>query len=50
MSTRHMVTMKEVAEEAGVSKAAVSAALGGNYKTVQVSDSTRARIVDIAVA
>jgi LacI family transcriptional regulator len=43
------VTIKDVAREAGVSVATVSAALGGNsYKTIHISEATRARVLDVA--
>jgi LacI family transcriptional regulator len=40
--------MKDIAERVGVSLMTVSAALGGNYPTINVSQSTRQRIVDAA--
>lgn len=46
--SRH-VTIKDVAREAGVSVATVSAALGGNhYKTIHISDATRSRVLAVA--
>lgn len=44
-----MVTIKDVAERAGVSTAVVSAALGGNSRTVRMSEATRQR-VELAIA
>lgn len=45
---KRATTMQEVAEQAGVSKACVSAVLGGNTRHVRVSESTRKRIEDTA--
>jgi len=44
-----MASLDEVAQEAGVSKAAASAALGARPSTTRMSDKTRARIQDTAV-
>src|SRR5579871_1139901 len=48
MGRRRKITMKDVAERAGVSVMTVSATLGGNYPTVYVSDATRARVREVA--
>lgn len=48
MERRQPTTLKEVAERAGVSKMAASAALSGNMVHVRVSEATRARIVEVA--
>jgi DNA-binding LacI/PurR family transcriptional regulator len=42
------ITLKDVAERAGVSKMAVSAVLRGNSGTVRVSEATRVRIIEAA--
>lgn len=48
MTRRKPPTLKEVAERAGVSKMAVSAALSGNMAYVRLSEATRTRITEIA--
>jgi DNA-binding LacI/PurR family transcriptional regulator len=48
MNDKTVLTMKDIAERAGVSVAAVSAALGGKYRTIHVSDATRERIQILA--
>ncbi len=45
---KRATTMQEVAEQAGVSKACVSAVLGGNTRHVRVSETTRKRIEETA--
>lgn len=45
---RQPITLKEVAERAGVSKMAASAALTGNMEHTRVSEATRARILAAA--
>ena len=45
---RRPATMKDIAEDVGVSKMAVSAVLSGTTTRVSVSDATRARIEDAA--
>jgi DNA-binding LacI/PurR family transcriptional regulator len=44
MHEKRSITIKELAERAGVSVATVSAALGGNYRTIHVSEATKERI------
>jgi LacI family transcriptional regulator len=45
---RRATTQSDVAQQAGVSKVAVSAVLGGGYATARVSESTRQRILAAA--
>ena len=44
---QHRPTIKDIAEQAGVSKMTVSAVLSGGSKTVRVSEATRQRVLDV---
>lgn len=43
-----MITMKDIAEKAGVSRPTVSAVLNGKETTIRISEATKGRIVSIA--